>query len=370
MSTKRILDVTLRETPTFFFGKKNIVKTIEALENAGIEMIECAYLGSKKAYTYQEGSTHVNTIEQANTLIPKKKPDILYTICMNGSSYDLHNIPYVSKDGIDAIRYVLMEHRFNDEVEDLKIIKDKGYKLIVQHRNILSYSDEEIIHIIETINEIGADAYSIVDTHGSMYQQDVKRFVNLVIPRLREDIWFGFHGHNNHMLATSNAELFLSLTEGRKDVFVDGSIMGVGIGAGNANTELLALYCNKWENTNYNLKYLYNLMDEIVPDLQNRCKWGYSGEFLITGEHNAMVPHGAYLKENLIDSRLNNINKLINQMPLEYRYKDDVTYWDKYNSFMKQESTVKKIIRQIKKLRILRPIKEIYHKLREVKEGR
>lgn len=370
MSRKRILDVTLRETPTFFYGQQNIKKTLKALENTGIDIIECAYLGDESAYLYQRGSTHINKIEQANDLILQKNANTLYTVCMNGSSYDLHRLSTATSNGIDAIRYVLMEDRFNDEIDDLKLIKEKGYRLIVQHRNIIAYSQNAILNIIRTINEIGADAYSIVDTHGVMYQQDIEKFVELVSANLNEEIWLGFHGHNNHMLATANSEAFLRLTEQRKDVFVDGSIMGVGIGAGNANTELLALYCNKMWNAKYSIEHLYDFMDTTMPDIKNRCSWGYSGEFLISAEYNAMISHTMYLRNNLLDPTLNHMSQLLNEMPNTFRYNGDIGYWERYAAKMKKDSKLHSLIRLVKKMKILTPMKHLYHVINALLKGK
>ena len=368
MSKKKLLDVTLRETPTGIYGNSNITTTINCLRKTGVDIIETSYLTGGD--NYRPGSTVVNSIEQANQFSNGRDGNLIYSICMNGGSYDLSKIPEIERMGINAIRYVLMEGKFEEEIEDLRIIKRKGYKLFVQHRNIISYTESEIRHIIEVINNIGVDAYSMVDTNGSMYPDDLRKLVDIIMSDLKRNVWLGFHGHNNHMLATSNAEYFLSLTEDWGTVFVDGSVMGSGAGAGNANTELLALYLNKFYNSNYKIKYLYDLIDTVIPDIMQRCTWGYCGEYLVTGENNAMSRHGAYLRANLADNSLNNIDTYIRRMSKKDKHSDSISCWESYASDMKRDSKYKLMLLRIKQFKILLPLKKFYHSIRERKLGK
>lgn len=340
-SRVKLLDCSLRESPTNHIGEKNIQILFEKLSEAGIDIIECAFLTNPEYARYVKGGTHVNNIEQANALILNKIPGIIYSVCMNGGEYDLNKLSPANDKGIDAIRYVLMEGKIDEEISDMRKIINKGYKLFVQHRNIASYKENEIIKTIEIINAIGAFAYSIVDTHGSMYAQDVEKVVCLIKNKLDNNIWLGFHGHNNHMLANSNAELFLRLSKSRKNVFVDGTIMGAGIGAGNANIELLVNYCNKFENGNYDINCIYDAIDIVIPDIKKKCEWGYSISTLITAEYNTIFPHGIYLKRILTNNSFRNINKLIKNMPDKYRILNDMECWESYRN----DGFIKRVIR-------------------------
>lgn len=352
----KLLDCSLRESPTNHIGEKNIQILFDKLSESGIDIIECAFLTNPQYALYEKGGTHVNNIEQANALISNKRPGIIYSVCMNGGEYDLSKLSAADENGIDAIRYVLMEGKIDEEILDMELIIRKGYKLFVQHRNIISYDEEEISKIVEIINMVGAFAYSIVDTHGSMYAQDVKRIVSFIGDYLNDDIWLGFHGHNNHMLANSNAELFLNLTRSRKAVFVDGTIMGAGIGAGNANVELLANYCNKWEGMNYNVDCIYDAIDIVVPDIRKRCEWGYSIPTLITAEYNTVFTHGKHLKHILSNNSSRNINKLIKNMPDEYRIMNNMRCWESYRN----DGIIKRMIRKNRNKKVFKQLFSIY----------
>ncbi|NES16751.1 hypothetical protein G3554_16545 [Micromonospora sp. PPF5-17] len=73
----------------------------------------------------------------------------------------------------------------------------------------------------------------IVDSYGSMLPGDVKEYINVV-----KDLCpvIGFHGHDN--LGMANANSMAALETGA--AIVDGTLDGIGRGAGNAETESLA----------------------------------------------------------------------------------------------------------------------------------
>jgi len=349
LSNVKLLDCTLRETPVMCFGSENIKITKRNLELAGVDIIEVALL-TNLFDKYEIGSTHVISIDQANDLLVTKKENVIYSICMNQGDFDTSFLPRRSDQGIDAIRYVLMEGRIEEAIADLKRIGNLGYKVMLQHRNIITYSEEEIKRVIEIANELGVFSYSIVDTFGSMYAEDVSRIAKLVNDNLNMNIWMGFHGHNNHMLATSNAEVFVSaFCNTERTIFVDGTVLGAGIGAGNANIELLMLYCNKWVLSHYNVDYIYNIIEKVVPDIKTRCVWGYSILNLIAGEHNVVHLHSNYLKDNNASFSLHQIDEMIQNMPKEYKYRADLSCWNEY-IHIKENTRWKFAKEQLKKL--------------------
>lgn len=71
-----------------------------------------------------------------------------------------------------------------------------------------------------------------------MKQKDVARFFYLIENNLDKEIAVGFHSHNNLQLSYSNAQ-YLTALHTDHNLIIDSSIMGMGRGAGNLNTELL-----------------------------------------------------------------------------------------------------------------------------------
>ena len=71
----------------------------------------------------------------------------------------------------------------------------------------------------------------------------------------------GFHAHNNLGLAIGNT---MTAIEAGADQ-IDGTLRGLGAGAGNAQTEVLAAVLNKSElDTGINLAILMDVAEEVV----------------------------------------------------------------------------------------------------------
>jgi 4-hydroxy 2-oxovalerate aldolase len=88
-------------------------------------------------------------------------------------------------------------------------VKDKGYKLSINPINIMGYTDEKILWIIEQVNKIQPYQFSIVDTFGSMKRRDLDRIVSLVDNNLNKNIRVALHLHENMALSCSLAQKFV-----------------------------------------------------------------------------------------------------------------------------------------------------------------
>ncbi len=99
----------------------------------------------------------------------------------------------------------------------------------------------------------GADCVYIVDSAGAMLPQDAYARVKALKETLNCQV--GFHAHNNLGVAIGNS---LSALEAGADQ-LDGCLRGLGAGAGNAPTELLATVLDKMD-LNPDLD-VYKLMD-------------------------------------------------------------------------------------------------------------
>jgi len=86
----------------------------------------------------------------------------------------------------------------------------------------------------------GADTIYIADSAGAMTVDDVRRRVSALVKAL--DIPLGVHAHNNLAMAVANS--IAAYEEGAKNL--DGTSAGLGAGAGNCPTEILAAVSTKY----------------------------------------------------------------------------------------------------------------------------
>ena len=149
----------------------------------------------------------------------------------------METIPDWDGSSVDGIRVTFHKKDMLPALEQCRRLKEKGYKTFLQPMVALRYTDAEYLELIRLANEVGPYAFYLVDSFGTMKRKDMLRFFYMIEHNLREDIVIGFHSHNNLQLAYANAQTLVDLQTSRS-LILDSSIMGMGRGAGNLNSEL------------------------------------------------------------------------------------------------------------------------------------
>lgn len=301
-----LLDCTLREAPIdgLMYGDEFIQNFINALEKSNLDIIEIGFLKNDE---HKSGSAIFQHAEEIEPFLKNKKEGVLYTALVDYGRYDLKHLSEFNGKSIDGIRVCFKKGEQDLAIEYSKQIKDKGYKVFLQHVDTIGYAKDEITDIIKKVNKLKPYAYSIVDTFGSMYQDDVEEIYNIVSKNLDEDIILGFHAHNNLLLANSNTQHFLKIAKERKQLNIDASILGCGRSAGNAHSELLIEFLNKKYSKNYNFKEILNIIDYLMPIFLEKCYWGYKIQYAICAINNAHTFNSKYL----LDKYNTNSNELL-----------------------------------------------------------
>ncbi|WP_395002300.1 aldolase catalytic domain-containing protein [uncultured Helicobacter sp.] len=298
MKHTKILDCTLRDGAYLVdktFGENTQRGIINNLINAGIDIIELGFLQNEG---FGEGKSVFKTPKEAAKYIPKDTKSTEFALMADFSRYDFTNLEsYSPSDKIQNIRLCFFKHERFESLKLIQKIQAKGYKLFIQPVDILGYSDMEILQLIEIANEAMPFAFSIVDTFGSMYIEDLRRIWTLINHNLHKDIQIGFHSHNNLQLSSALAQEFVRLSQNTRKIVLDATLNGMGRGAGNTCTELVALYMNEKFAYNYGLDKILDSIDIYLNPLKKQCTWGYSIPYYITGMCSAHTNNITYLLE-------------------------------------------------------------------------
>jgi 4-hydroxy 2-oxovalerate aldolase len=138
------------------------------------------------------------------------------------------------------------------------------------------------------------------------------RYLELAHRNLNPDIALGYHGHNNLMQAYGVAEAFVERLFER-DILIDGSVFGIGRGAGNLNIELFAKYLNENHGKRYRIDPFLEIYEKYLKLINEKSPWGYSLPLFLTGLHRCNPLYGTYYGYDLgldavaIDAILKNI---------------------------------------------------------------
>lgn len=172
-------------------------------------------------------------------------------------------------------------------------IADKGYEVYVQPVRVEQYSDEDFIDMVKLFCDLNPRAFYIVDSWGTMYGDDVNHYLKLADQYLPKDVAIGYHSHNNMMQAFSNAIEYVNYSVDR-ELILDASVYGIGRGAGNLNTEIIAKYLNEREGRNYIVHSFLKIYEECIKDIYKEHKWGYSPVYFMTAAHHTNPQYGTY----------------------------------------------------------------------------
>lgn len=235
-------------------------------------------------------------MEQVNQFIPKDKKGKKFVLLANYGELNINGLENRTENGIDGIRVAFHKKDLNDAIKLCESIKEKGYEVFVQAMVSLSYSDAEFLDLIHKANSLSPYAFYIVDSFGVMKQNDLARLFYLVDNNLRQDIKLGYHAHNNLQLAHSNARFFVE-TKTTRELIIDTSIMGMGRGAGNLNTELFLDYLINVNDKQYNVQPILSLIDEVVNGFYQKSQWGYSLPNYLSAKHNIHPNYAKFLAD-------------------------------------------------------------------------
>jgi 4-hydroxy-2-oxovalerate/4-hydroxy-2-oxohexanoate aldolase len=160
-------------------------------------------------------------------------------------------------EGLDTVGFLMMAHMIEPE------------ELLVQLKLMESY---------------GANCVYITDSAGYMLPDDVSSRVALARAELKPETELGFHGHHNMAMGIANSLAAVDAGANR----IDGSMAGLGAGAGNTPLEVFIAVCDRMGiETGVDLfkamdiaeDLIVPMMDHMVRVDRDALTMGYAGVY-------------------------------------------------------------------------------------------
>lgn len=294
MNKFSLLECTLRDggyITEWNFKDSMIIDTIDKLIQSRLDYVEVGYLNNAVC---KNNTTQFNNIEQIEKFLPKDRKDSVLLAMADVQQFLPENLtPYTGKS-IDGIRVVFYKHQIEEAMKMGKAVKENGYKLFMQPMVTIDYTVDEYMELAERICALNPDAVSIVDSFGYMIKEDFKKYFRILDNILPSEVSIGFHSHNNMNLALITAQDILEYNTSRH-ILIDSSLYGMGRGAGNLQTELIANYYNILFGTKYNMSIIIDLISEYILPIFEEKTWGYSPYFMITALYHCHPNYVSYL---------------------------------------------------------------------------
>lgn len=276
----KILDCTIRDgglVNNHDFDDRFVREVYKALSQAGVDYMEIGYKNSPELFSPKDfGKWKFCTDDDIKRSIDGIDSKMKISVMVDVDRMDVKDIKPKKDSPVDMIRVASYVKDIDKAIHLVNHFADKGYETTINIMAISRAIENEIDEaLLQIEKESAAQIIYVVDSFGSLYQETteylVKKFKSIL--KTKE---IGIHAHNNQQLAFSNTiEAVIHNAN-----YVDGSVYGLGRGAGNCPTELLLGFL---KNPKYDIRPILDLIsNEFIP-LREKMEWGYLIPYAITG---------------------------------------------------------------------------------------
>jgi 4-hydroxy-2-oxovalerate/4-hydroxy-2-oxohexanoate aldolase len=179
------------------------------------------------------------------------------THCTEADVSEQHIKMATTMNGLDTVGFLMMAHMIEPE------------ELLIQ---------------LKLMEEFGANCVYITDSAGYMLPEDVTARVALARAELKPETELGFHGHHNMAMGVANSIAAVAAGANR----IDGSMAGLGAGAGNTPLEVFIAVCDRmgietgvdtFKAMDIAEDLITPMMDHVVRIDRDALTLGYAGVY-------------------------------------------------------------------------------------------
>jgi 4-hydroxy 2-oxovalerate aldolase len=296
----KVLDCTIRDGGLMNNHRfeDGIVKAVyRACVDAGIDYMELGYKNSKRIFSPDEfGAWKHCSEDDIRRIVGDNKTSLKLSAMADAERTDYHvDILPKKQSALDMIRVASYIHQIPTALDMIKDAHDKGYETTLNLMAISAVQESELDGALELLAESDVNVIYLVDSFGALYSEQVhyllRKYLQYAEPKGKT---VGMHAHNNLHLAYANT--IEAIVVGAN--MLDGSIAGLGRGAGNCPTELLLGFLH---NPKFKLRPILECIQKHVEPLREKLLWGPDVPYMITGFLN-QHPRSA-IKFNASDDR-------------------------------------------------------------------
>jgi len=300
----KVVDCTIRDGG--LMNNSNFtLETVRAAYGAacasGVDYVELGYHNSKKMFSPKEFGPwrfcdEEFMVKATDGIEPR---DTKLAMMMDAHKSDAADIIPAEKSVVDMIRVATYVKDVDKAIHICNAATDAGYEATI---NIMAISQEGGPELREALQQIEAEtkaqAVYVVDSFGALYSEEVHYLVETYQMYVKTK-QVGVHMHNMQQLAFANT--IEGIIKGAN--YVDGTLYGLGRGAGNCPLELLLGFL---KNPKFDLLPTLDCIQKHILPLAREIDWGYHVPYMLTGIRNlhpraAIEWMGTDHKNNLVD---------------------------------------------------------------------
>ena len=278
----KIFDCTVRDgglMSDHHFDDEMVRAVYAACVDGGVDYMELGYKASNRIFAPSEyGRWKFCSEEDVRRIVGENDTPLKLSVMADAERTDYHEDILPSDQSVlDVIRVATYIHQIPVALDMIKDAHDKGYETTVNLMAVSIVPEWQLDEALEILAESEVDAIYLVDSFGALYSEQVDHLVRKYLAYAEPSgKTVGMHAHNNQQLAYANT--IEAVIEGAN--MLDGSMAGLGRGAGNCPIELLIGFLH---NPKFRLRPILRCIQEHVEPLREKLLWGFDIPYMITG---------------------------------------------------------------------------------------
>ena len=264
-----ILECTLRDGSyaiDFKFTESDTAVLASVLGRLGFRWIEVGHgigLGAARAGKGAMPASDERLIEAAK----RAAPNALIGCFFIPGIGTVDQLKSARSAGLDFVRIGYNAPEIEDAFGYLTLAKGLGLKVCLNFMKTYGISADTFGEKARAGAAAGADVVYCVDSAGSMFPEDVHRYLSAA--RERSQCELGFHGHSNLQFAVANAVEAVRCGA----TFIDTTLYGLGRSAGNVPTEIaVAVFNNLGIESGIDLFDVMDAAEEFMGPLMSQMQ--------------------------------------------------------------------------------------------------
>jgi 4-hydroxy 2-oxovalerate aldolase len=283
----RVLDATLRDgglCNDFFFTDKFVKDLYHNNIDAGVDYMEFGYKASKRMFpTDKFGKWKYCDDDKIREIVGDNNSPMKIAVMADVGRCDYKKDFRAKKESpVDMVRVATYINTIPVAVDMLEHFHKLGYETSINIMAVSKNRTEDIRAALDIFGQTPVNVIYLVDSYGSFYPEQIRDFSQLYLEygdKYKKQI--GIHSHNNQSLAFANT--IDALKEGVS--FLDCTVMGMGRGAGNCQSELLIGFL---KNPKYMVEPILDQIENHMMKLKEEgVQWGFDIPYILTGQRNS-----------------------------------------------------------------------------------
>jgi 4-hydroxy-2-oxovalerate/4-hydroxy-2-oxohexanoate aldolase len=238
---------------------QEMVSIASALDEAGMQLIEVSHGDGLGGASLNYGFSAFSDEEYLNAVVPKMKSARISALLIPGIG-TLDDLRMAYSAGVSTVRIATHSTEADIAEQHIGIARELGLDTVGFLMMAHMVDESKFLEQSLLMESYGANCIYCTDSAGYMLPEDVKAKISALRESLKDSTEIGFHGHHNLAMGVANSIAAIEAGASR----IDGSVAGLGAGAGNTPLEVLSAVLHRMDIDDG--LDLYKIMD-VAEDL-------------------------------------------------------------------------------------------------------